>query len=105
MAPAATAAGFDAHDVAALDHIAIAQGLEEALIGASWIDDAAPGTGGLAAGDAPGRVADAVDAHGHHGLRRQHLDFADEAATAAPAPGTAGIGVDGVAPNAHRKHR
>ena len=105
MTPAAAAPGLDAHDIPALDHIAVAQGLEDALIGPCRIDDAAPGARRVPARDPPGRVGDAVDAHGHHGLRRQHLDLADQTTAAAPAPGAAGVGIDGVAQHPHGEDR
>src|SRR6185369_9912760 len=105
MAPAAAPAGLDAHDIAAPHDIAVAQGTRDALVRPAWVDDAAPGSGGVTPGDTPRRMLDAVDAHGDACLRRQHLDLADEAASAAPAPRPARVRVDGVAQHPHREHR
>src|SRR5262245_626643 len=43
MAPAAAAAGLDAHDVAAPHDVAVAERRDDARAGAAWIDDAASG--------------------------------------------------------------
>src|SRR6185437_7680731 len=75
MAPAAAPAGLDAHDIAAPHDIAVAQGTQDALVRPAWVDDAAPGSGGVTPGDAPRRMLDAVDAHGDACLRRQYLDL------------------------------
>src|SRR6476659_3693952 len=64
MAPAAATACLHPHDVAALNDIAVAERPQDALVGTARVDDATPSPRGMAAGDAPGRMLDAVDAHG-----------------------------------------
>src|SRR5829696_9645898 len=85
MPPAAAAAGLDPHDIAAENDVAVAQGLEETLVGTTRVDDAAPASRSVTAGNTPGRILDSIDAHRNHGLLRQHLDLADKPAAAAPA--------------------
>jgi len=76
----------------------VADRRRRALIGAAGVDYAAPGAPLSAAVDAPRREIDAVDAHRNDGLGCQQLEFADDAAAAAPASGPAAVRVDGVAP-------
>src|SRR6185503_8440519 len=68
MAVAAAAAGLDAQHVALLQHVAVGERLELALVGGAGIDDNPAGAARHAAGHAPGRVLHAVDAHGQHRL-------------------------------------
>src|ERR1700704_2187023 len=101
MPPAAASAGLDAQHITAAHNIAVAEGAQGALVRPTRIDDAATGAGGMTPSDTPGRMLDAVDAHGHGRLRRQHLDLADQAAAAAPASRPARVWIDGVAQHAH----
>src|SRR5215831_8932034 len=103
MTPTAATSRLDAHDIPALDHVAIAERMNDAHIAPTRIDHAASGTGGATAGHAPWRMLDAVNAHGDHRLLRQHLKLANEPAAATPATRPTGIGIDGIAPDAHGK--
>src|SRR5436190_4124913 len=102
MAVAAAAAGLDAQHVAALQHVAVAERLQLALVVGAGIDHDAAGAARHAAGDAPGRVLYAVDADREHRLLGQDVVLAHDAATASPAAGAAGVGEDAVGPQAHR---
>src|SRR5262245_12850259 len=101
MAPATTTPCLDTHDISAFNHVAVAQRADDALIRPTRIDDAASRARRLTAGDAPRRMLDAVNAHGHRRFRRQHLKLANEPAATAPATRSTRIGVDGIARNAH----
>src|SRR5262249_6458855 len=68
MPPTAAASRLDAHDIPALDHVAIAERMNDARIAPTRIDHAASGTRGATAGHAPWRMLDAVYAHGDHRL-------------------------------------
>src|SRR5262249_34327077 len=100
VAPAAAAAGLDAHDVAALEDRAVAERLDDALVGTAGIDHAAAAAAVLAAGDAPGRIG--LDADREHRVVGQHLNLADHAAAAAIAARPARIRIDRVAQQPHR---
>src|SRR5262245_12855291 len=102
MAMAAATARLDAQHVAALQDVAVRQRLQLALVVGAGVDDDTARAAGLAARHAPGRVLDAVDAHREHTLLGQDVVFADDAAAAAIATGTAGIGEDAVAPQTNR---
>src|SRR5262249_41688913 len=97
MCPTSATAGPRAHRGAALDDVAVAEGLEGALVRAPGVDAAAAAARRPSAGHSPGWVGDAVDAHGQHGLRSEHLDFANDPAAPAPAARSAAISVDRIA--------
>src|SRR5215471_7326284 len=103
VTPTAATSRLDAHDIPALDHVAIAERMDDAFIAPTRIDHAASATRGATAGHAPWWMLDAVNAHGDHRLLRQHLKLANEPAAAAPATRPTGIGIDGIAPDAHGK--
>src|SRR5829696_3646913 len=102
MAMAAAAAGLDAQHVAMLQHVAVRQRRQHALVVGAGIDQHATGAARHAAIDAPRRVLDAVDAHGKHCFLSQDIVFAHDAAAAAIASGAAGIDQDAVGAQAHR---
>src|SRR5688572_3895154 len=102
MAMAAAAAGLDAQHVAMLQHVAVRQRRQHALVVGAGIDQHTTGAARHAAIDAPRRILDAVDAHGEHCFLGQDVVLAHDAAAAAIAPGAAGIDQDPVGTQAHR---
>src|SRR5262245_24894141 len=103
MTPTAATSRLDAHDIAVLDHVAIAERTDDARIAPTRIDHTASATRGATAGHAPWRMLDAVNAHGDHRFRRQYLKLANEPTAAAPTTGSTGIGIDCIAMDAHGK--
>ena len=96
VAAAASAAGFDAQDVAlCCRSVAIGEGGEDAFVGAAGIDVWQRGrAAGLAAGGAPGGVGDAESMRTARMLSSARMvEFADHAAAAAEFAGAAAVAV------------
>src|SRR5580704_19308522 len=102
MAVAAAAAGLDAQHIALPEDIAVAQRSQDSLVIGAAVDDGPAGTARHAAGNAPWRVLDAVDAERQHGFLGQHVVLAHDAAAAAILPGAARIPEDAIRPEPYR---
>src|SRR5262249_38988583 len=103
MTPTAAASRLDAHDIPALDHVAIAERMNDALIAPTRIYHSASGTRGATARYAPQRILYSGYAHGAPRLPGHHLNLPNKPTATAPAARPTGIGVDGIAPDAHGK--
>src|SRR5215217_206494 len=102
MAHAATATRANAQDVTLLEGRAVGKRRDLALLRRARIDDDRAAAAGHAAGIAPRRILDAIDADGEEGLVGQDFVFADDAGAAAEAARAAGIGHDAVLAQADR---
>lgn len=92
MPPATTAWGDDPYQIALFQRRSIGHGGDVPFVRVR-VDNHAPGLSGKTAIHAKGRLAAVVQPDAKLGLIRQNAHIADNAAPAAPAPGTAGIAV------------